>query len=117
MRNYTPAALLHKAWAETATANSKGQPKRDLIVIFTTDFLGELATRRNSPRSSSQASRMPALPVFVAAAGALVTSKALAVVVGETGQHYLMAIPLKLIAGLGFIAIGAWTVVQYYRGA
>jgi hypothetical protein len=33
------------------------------------------------------------------------------------GGRYLNAVPLKPIAGIGFAGIGAWTIVQYYRGA
>jgi uncharacterized membrane protein len=29
----------------------------------------------------------------------------------------MTAVPLKLIAGIGFIVIGAWTITQYFRGA
>jgi putative Ca2+/H+ antiporter (TMEM165/GDT1 family) len=91
---------------------------RDLIVIFTTVFFAELGDKTQLATLLFASERkMPALLIFFAAAGALVASTALAVVVGETGQRYLTAIPLKLIAGLGFIAIGAWTVAQYYRGA
>jgi len=31
-------------------------------------------------------------------------------------SRYLQTVPLKLIAGIGFMAIGAWTIAQYYRG-
>ncbi|MBV9540973.1 MAG: UPF0016 family protein, partial [Alphaproteobacteria bacterium] len=31
-------------------------------------------------------------------------------------ERYLTMIPLKLIAGIGFIAIGVWTVISHYRG-
>lgn len=41
---------------------------------------------------------------------------ALAVVAGAAAESYLAAIPLKLIAGLGFIAIGLWTVFQHFHG-
>ena len=36
---------------------------------------------------------------------------------GALGSRYLESIPLKLIAGIGFTAIGIFTIVQYYRGA
>jgi putative Ca2+/H+ antiporter (TMEM165/GDT1 family) len=91
---------------------------RDLIVIFTTVFLAELGDKTQLATLLFASERkMPALLVFFAAAGALVASTAVAVAVGEAGQRYLTAIPLKLIAGLGFIAIGAWTVAQHFRGA
>jgi putative Ca2+/H+ antiporter (TMEM165/GDT1 family) len=55
--------------------------------------------------------------VFAASAGALVLGSAISVVIGAYGGRYLEHVPLKLIAGIGFIAIGAWSLVQYYRGA
>jgi hypothetical protein len=39
------------------------------------------------------------------------------VALGMFGSRYLQTIPLKLIAGIGFVVIGGWTIVQYYRGA
>jgi putative Ca2+/H+ antiporter (TMEM165/GDT1 family) len=48
------------------------------------------------------------LGVFAAAAGALVISSALAVVVGAQIGTWVPPDHLRLIAALGFIAIGAW---------
>jgi hypothetical protein len=31
--------------------------------------------------------------------------------------RYLNGVPLKLIAGIGFVVIGIWTIAQQYRGA
>ena len=55
--------------------------------------------------------------VFAASAGALVLSSALAVLLGSMATKYLDMLPLKLIAGLGFIAIGAWSVFEHFRSA
>lgn len=55
--------------------------------------------------------------VFLAAAGALVASTAVAVALGTMAERYLAMIPLKLIAGIGFVAIGLWTVADYFRAA
>ena len=54
--------------------------------------------------------------VFLAAAGALVVATGLAVMVGNYGARYLEALPLKLIAGIGFIAIGGWSILEHFRG-
>lgn len=54
--------------------------------------------------------------VFLAAAGALCLSSALAVALGTYGARYLDMIPLKLVAGTGFIAIGVWTLFEQFRG-
>lgn len=56
------------------------------------------------------------LLVFVAASAALVLATAVAVLVGSQAARYLEAVPLELFAGIGFIAIGVWTLVGYFRG-
>ncbi len=54
--------------------------------------------------------------VFLAAASALVVATGIAVLIGSQGARYLELVPLKLIAGLGFIAIGAWSLLEHVRG-
>ncbi len=90
----------------------------DLIAIFTTVFLAELGdkTQLATVLFASNGRQHPAL-VFAAAAGALCLSTALAVVLGNVAGHYLTRVPLKLIAGLAFIAIGIWTLYGYFRAA
>jgi putative Ca2+/H+ antiporter (TMEM165/GDT1 family) len=91
---------------------------RELLVIFATVFLAELGdkTQLATLLFASDAKNSP-LPVFFAAAGALVLSTAIAVALGTMAERYLTMIPLKLIAGLGFIAIGLWTVWSQFKGA
>jgi putative Ca2+/H+ antiporter (TMEM165/GDT1 family) len=48
--------------------------------------------------------------VFLAAAAALVISSAAAVVVGAQLGDWLPTKALKVVAGLAFIAIGAWVI-------
>lgn len=55
--------------------------------------------------------------VFVAASAALVMSTAVAVLLGTAGAHALAALPLKLIAGIGFVAIGLWTIFTHFAGS
>ena len=49
--------------------------------------------------------------VFVAAAAALVTSSALAVVAGSWVTKAIPTSTLRVAAGVGFIAIGIWTLI------
>jgi hypothetical protein len=35
---------------------------------------------------------------------------------GTVAERALASVPIKLIAGLGFIAIGIWTVAEHFRG-
>ena len=50
--------------------------------------------------------------VFGAAAGALVVSTALAVVVGSAVGMWIPPRTLRLLAGVGFVAIGVWILMS-----
>lgn len=89
-----------------------------LIPIFVTVFLAELGDKTQLATLLFASDKKTApIGVFLAASAALVASTAVAVILGETAQRYLQHVPLKLIAGLGFVAIGAWTILQHFRGA
>ncbi len=91
---------------------------RELLVIFTTVFVAELGDKTQlATLLFASDEKNSAWPVFFAAAAVLVLSTAIAVVLGTMAERYLTMIPLKLIAGLGFIAIGVWTVASHFRGA
>lgn len=87
-----------------------------LLSIFVAVFLAELGdkTQIATLLFASDKGLHPVL-VFVAAAGALVFSTGLAVLVGAVGGRFLDMIPLKLIAGLGFIAIGGWSLAEHFK--
>jgi putative Ca2+/H+ antiporter (TMEM165/GDT1 family) len=57
-----------------------------------------------------------ALAVLFAATAALVASTAIAVVAGSTLAHYVNTRHLSILAGVGFIVIGAWTLWGALRG-
>ena len=88
-----------------------------VISIFIAVFVAELGdkTQLATLLFASEGEHHPLL-VFAAAAGALVLSTALAVLIGTLGEKWLGMLPLKLISGIGFIAIGVWTLVEHYRG-
>lgn len=87
-----------------------------LLVIFATVFLAELGDKTQLATvlfaTDKEQSRWL---IFFAAASALVLSTAIAVVLGTLAEKYLTAIPLKLIAGAGFMVIGAWTIWSHYH--
>ena len=58
-----------------------------------------------------------ATALHASAASALVLSTGIAVLVGNQASRWLDMVPLKLIAGIGFIAIGCWAIVEQFRGA
>ena len=89
-----------------------------LMVIFVTVFLAELGDKTQLATLLFAADRQqhPFL-IFLAAASALVAATAIAVLLGTLAERYLSMIPLKLIAGLGFMAIGAWTLWDHFSAA
>jgi putative Ca2+/H+ antiporter (TMEM165/GDT1 family) len=90
---------------------------RELIPIFLTVFLAEMGDKTQlATLLFASEGKVTPLMVFAAAAGALVLSSAIAVTVGTAASQYLASLPLKPIAGAGFMLIGAWTLLQYYRG-
>ena len=89
-----------------------------LAAIFGTVFLAELgdktqlATVLFAAKGSSTA-----FAVFAAASLALVTSTALAVAAGSQLAHYVNTRHLSIVAGIGFVAIGIWTLWSALRGS
>lgn len=88
-----------------------------LIAVFVSIFLAELGdkTQLATVLFASGGEHKP-WAIFLAAAAALVCSTAIAVLLGTFAAKYLAVIPLKLIAGLGFIAIGGWTLLDHFKG-
>jgi putative Ca2+/H+ antiporter (TMEM165/GDT1 family) len=87
-----------------------------LLPIFVTVFLAELGDKTQIATLLFAADgKASPFGVFLAAATALVVSTALAVILGTFAERYLALLPLKLIAGIGFIAIGTWTIAEYYK--
>ncbi len=88
---------------------------QQFLIIFVTVFLAELGdkTQLATVLFASDKDISPSL-VFLAAAGALIASTAIAVLLGTFAETYLSKIPLQLVAGLGFVAIGVWTVWGHF---
>lgn len=86
--------------------------------VFLAVFLAELGdkTQLATMLFASQKDVHP-LGVFVASAAALVLSSAIAVFVGALAARYIEGVPLKLFAGIGFVAIGGWMVFEHFRAA
>lgn len=79
------------------------------VAIFVGVFLAELGDK--TQLTTLLAATTPGLSpagVFAAAAGAFVLSTLLAVLVGSRLGHWLPPRHLRVIAGVGFLAIGAW---------
>jgi putative Ca2+/H+ antiporter (TMEM165/GDT1 family) len=85
--------------------------------MFLTIFVAELGDKTQIATVLFASERKgAAFSVFIAAASALVLGTAVSVTLGAYGGRWLQNIPLKLFAGIGFIVIGLWSLVQYYQG-
>lgn len=88
------------------------------ISIFLTVFLAELGDKTQLATvlfaADGQTNRWL---VFLAAATALIVSTSLAVLLGVAAEKYLAGFPLKLIAGLGFVVIGAFMIFGHFKTA
>lgn len=88
-----------------------------ILAIFMTVFLAELGDKTQIATLLFAADRQnPPVLVFLAAAAALLAATAIAVVLGAAAERFLTMVPLKLFAGLGFLAIGAWTIWDHFNG-
>jgi putative Ca2+/H+ antiporter (TMEM165/GDT1 family) len=86
---------------------------KTFFVVFGTVFLAELGdkTQLATVLFASKTS-VSLMTVFAAASLALILSSALAVAAGSLISHYVDTRYLSMVAGIGFIIIGIWTIVQ-----
>lgn len=86
------------------------------LVVFGTVFLAELGdkTQLATLLFLFDQRHSPAV-VFLAAAMALIASTAVAVILGSSAQRYLAVLPLQAIAGVSFLAMGTWMLVEHFR--
>lgn len=86
-----------------------------LATIFVTVFLAEIGDKTQLAALLFAAKAESSLfGVFVAASLALVLATGLAVLAGGLAQQHLAHIPLKLIAGIGFVAVGLWSIADHF---
>ena len=89
-----------------------------LYAMALTIFIAELGDKTQIATLLFASEREnPPWAVFAASASALVLGSAISVAFGAFARSWLDAIPLKLIAGIAFIAIGLWSIAQHFRGA
>ena len=89
---------------------------KTLFTIFITVFLAELGdkTQLATVLFAADARHNPWL-VFLAASVALICAAGIAVVAGGFIAKHVDTRMLSMIAGVGFIAIGAWTMFAAWR--
>jgi len=84
------------------------------LAVFLTVFLAELGDKTQLATLLFAADpRSHAGLVFLAASTALVASTAIAVICGAAAERLLPALPLKPIAGIGFLVIGLWMLYEH----
>ncbi len=85
---------------------------RLFATVFSTIFVAELGdkTQLATLLYASDASH-PKLTVFAASATALVLTSALGVLAGSLVAQYANPKVIRWIAGIGFIAVGAWVIL------
>ena len=88
----------------------------ELITVFVSVFIAELGdkTQIATLLFAAATEQRPVL-IFLAAALALVLSTALAVFIGAQAGLWLERVPLKAVAGVGFLVIGAWLLFEHFK--
>lgn len=84
-----------------------------LLTVFATVFIAELGDKTQLATMLFAADKeVSKWLVFLGASLALVATSALGVLAGGILSEYVSEKQLHYIAGLGFIAIGVWTLVK-----
>ena len=84
-----------------------------LLTVFTAVFIAELGDKTQLATMLFAADKeVSKLTVFIGASLALILTSAIGVLLGGVISQYISAKHLHYIAGLGFIAIGAWTLLK-----
>ena len=86
---------------------------RLFTTVFVTIFIAELGDKTQLATLLYAAEgQNPRMTVFLAAAAALVLTSAMGVLAGAVVTQYVSPKVLSWAAGLGFIAIGIWTLAR-----
>jgi putative Ca2+/H+ antiporter (TMEM165/GDT1 family) len=89
---------------------------KELLVIFMSIFIAEVGDKTQlAAMLFATDSHVGKTGVFLAASAALVASTFLAVLAGGVISKFVAEATLKLVAGVGFILVGLWTLVSAYR--
>jgi putative Ca2+/H+ antiporter (TMEM165/GDT1 family) len=84
-----------------------------LFTVFATIFVAEIGDKTQlATLLYASGAEVSKLTVFLGAALALILTSALGVLVGAALSQYLNPKYLAWVAGVGFIAVGIWTLVK-----
>ncbi|MGD9842610.1 MAG: TMEM165/GDT1 family protein [Steroidobacteraceae bacterium] len=83
---------------------------QSFITVFATVFLAEIGDKTQlATMLFSAKGETSKWVVFAASASALVLAAGIGVLIGGQLERFISPAALKFIAGLGFIAVGVWT--------
>ena len=86
---------------------------KTILIVFGSVFIAELGDKTQLATllfaSDKEVSK---LVVFIGASLALIATSAIAVFAGDVITRFITAKQLSVAAGIGFIAIGIWTLVK-----
>lgn len=86
---------------------------RVLATVFTSVFIAELGDKTQLATMLFAADKETSkLTVFIGASVALIVTSAIGVLAGSVISQYVSEKTLSYLAGVGFIAIGVWTLVK-----
>ena len=86
---------------------------RIVTTVFTSVFIAELGDKTQLATMLFAADKdVSKLTVFTGASLALVLTSAIGVAAGSIVSLYVSVKTLQMVAGIGFIAIGLWTLVK-----
>ena len=89
-----------------------------MLLIFATVFIAEIGDKTQlATMLFSAEGRATPLQVFAASAAALVVAAGIGVAAGQLVEKFVSPQTLKLVAGIGFVAIGAFTLYGAWRPA
>ena len=84
-----------------------------LITVFGAVFIAELGDKTQLATMLFAADKeVSKWTVFLGASLALIVASGLGVLAGSAISHYVSEKQLSYVAGIGFIAIGAWTLLK-----
>jgi putative Ca2+/H+ antiporter (TMEM165/GDT1 family) len=89
-----------------------------MLLIFATVFVAEIGDKTQlATMLFSAEGRATPVQVFLASAAALVVAAAIGVAAGQVLEKFVSPQVLKVVAGVGFVAIGAYTLYSAWRPA
>lgn len=87
-----------------------------LVTVFVAVFIAELGDKTQLATLLFAADKeVSKWTVFIAASLALICTSAIGVIAGSALSHYINPRYLHLIAGIGFVLIGAWTLLNAWK--